>query len=113
MELITTLSQIVIAASILIVWVFRFDNIVIEFNHFGLPDLLRSVVGAAKIAMATLLVAGIWYPALILVPSGVIAFLMLCALYALYVVRHWYMVITGGFICKYVPLLDIWFLCVV
>ena len=35
MELITTLSQIVIAASILIVWVFRFDNIVIEFNHFG------------------------------------------------------------------------------
>ena len=53
MELITTLSQIVIAASILIVWVFRFDNIVIEFNHFGLPDLLRSVVGAAKIAMAT------------------------------------------------------------
>ena len=82
MELLTTLSQVVIAASILIVWVFRFDNIVIEFNHFGLPDLLRGVVGAAKIAMATLLVAGIWYPALILVPAGVIAFLMLCALYA-------------------------------
>ena len=56
MELLTTLSQVVIAASILIVWVFRFDNIVIEFNHFGLPDLIRSVVGAAKIAMATLLV---------------------------------------------------------
>ena len=74
MELVTTLSQIVIAASILIVWVFRFDNIVIEFNHFGLPDLIRSVVGATKIAMATLLIAGIWYPALILVPAGVIAF---------------------------------------
>jgi len=88
MELITTLSQIVIAASILIVWVFRFDNIVIEFNHFGLPDLIRSVVGAAKIAMATLLIAGIWYPALILVPAGVIAFLMLCALYAHFSVRN-------------------------
>ena len=81
MELITTLSQIVIAASILIVWVFRFDNIVIEFNHFGLPDLIRSVVGAAKIAMATLLIAGIWYPALI-------AFLMLCALFAHFSVRN-------------------------
>lgn len=88
MELVTTLSQIVIAVSILIVWVFRFDNIVIEFKQYGLSDLIRSLVGAAKIAMATLLIAGIWYPTLILVPAGVIAFLMLCALYAHFSVRN-------------------------
>ena len=88
MELVTTLSQIVIAVSILIVWVFRFDNIVIEFKQYGLSDLIRSLVGAAKIAMATLLIAGIWYPTLILVPAGIIAFLMLCALYAHFSVRN-------------------------
>ena len=88
MELITALSQIIIAVSILIVWVFRFDNIVIEFKQYGLSDLIRSLVGAAKIAMATLLIAGIWYPTLILVPAGVIAFLMLCALYAHFSVRN-------------------------
>ena len=88
MELVTTLSQIIIAVSILIVWVFRFDNIVIEFKQYGLSDLIRSLVGAAKIAMATLLIAGIWYPTLILVPAGVIAFLMLCALYAHFSVRN-------------------------
>ena len=88
MELIATLSQIIIAVSILIVWVFRFDNIVIEFKQYGLSDLIRSLVGAAKIAMATLLIAGIWYPKLILVPAGVIAFLMLCALYAHFSVRN-------------------------
>ncbi|MDG1059010.1 MAG: DoxX family protein [Flavobacteriaceae bacterium] len=88
MELATTLSQIIIAISILIVWVFRFDNIVIEFKQYGLSDLIRSLVGAAKIAMATLLIAGIWYPTLILVPAGVIAFLMLCALYAHFSVRN-------------------------
>ena len=88
MELATTLSQIIIAISILIVWVFRFDNIVIEFKQYGLSDLIRSLVGAAKIAMATLLIAGIWYPTLILVPAGIIAFLMLCALYAHFSVRN-------------------------
>ena len=88
MELATTLSQIIIAISILIVWVFRFDNIVIEFKQYGLSDLIRSLVGAAKIAMATLLIAGVWYPTLILVPAGVIAFLMLCALYAHFSVRN-------------------------
>ena len=88
MELIATLSQIIIAVSILIVWVFRFDNIVIECKQYGLSDLIRSLVGAAKTAMATLLIAGIWYPTLILVPAGVIAFLMLCALYAHFSVRN-------------------------
>jgi len=69
----------VIAVSIAIVWVGRFDNIVKEFNQYGLPDVVRNVVGATKIALATLLVAGIWYPALVAGPALIMAFLMLCA----------------------------------
>ena len=36
MENIIVLSQITISISILIVWVFRFDNIVVEFEQYGL-----------------------------------------------------------------------------
>ncbi len=72
-------AQIVIAVSIAIVWVGRFDNIVKEFKQYGLPDVVRNVVGATKISLATLLVAGIWYPALVAGPALIMAFLMLCA----------------------------------
>ena len=61
MEILVITSQIIIAVSILIVWVFRFDNIVVEFKQYGLSDLIRSMVGAAKISLATLLVVGIFY----------------------------------------------------
>ena len=75
------IAQIIVALSIIYVWVFRFDNIVIEFKQYGLSDLIRSFVGAAKIALSTLLVAGIWYPSLILVPALLMAFLMIAAQY--------------------------------
>ena len=89
------IAQLVIAVSIVVVWVFRFDNIVKEFKQYGLPDLVRNMVGAAKIALATLLVAGIWYPGLVLVPALLMAFLMLCAQLAHIKVRNpWH---------KYVP----------
>ncbi len=72
-------AQIVIALSIAIVWIFRFDNIVKEFRQFGLPDLVRTMVGAAKIALATLLVAGVWYPVPVAAPAVVMAVLMIGA----------------------------------
>jgi DoxX-like family len=75
------LSQIIVALSIVYVWVFRFDNIVKEFKQYGLSDLTRSIVGSAKIALSTLLVAGIWHSDLVLFPSLFIAFLMLSAQY--------------------------------
>lgn len=77
----SNIAIIIIALSIAYVWIFRFDNIVKEFNQYGLSSLTRSAVGAAKIASSTLLVAGIWYPDLVLIPSLIIAFLMLSAQY--------------------------------
>ncbi len=61
MENIAIAAQLIIAVSIVIVWVFRFDNIVVEFKQYGLSDLVRSMVGASKISLATLLVVGIFY----------------------------------------------------
>lgn len=74
-------AQLIVAVSIVIVWVFRYENIVKEFNQYGLSGLTRSAVGAAKISLATLLVAGIWTPALVLVPALAMAFLMVSAQY--------------------------------
>ena len=81
MTIYSIIAQVIVALSIAYVWIFRFDNIVKEFNQYGLSDLTRSIVGAAKIALSTLLVAGIWYPDLVLIPSLLIAFLMLSAQY--------------------------------
>lgn len=72
-------AQIIIAVSIIVVWVFRFDNIVKEFKQYGISDLLRNMVGASKIAISTLLIAGIWYPSLVLIPALLMALLMLAA----------------------------------
>lgn len=75
------IAQVIIALSIGYVWIFRFDNIVTEFKQFGLSDLTRTIVGATKIALSTLLVAGIRHPDLVLIPALLIAFLMLSAQY--------------------------------
>ncbi len=74
-------AQGIVALSIIYVWIFRFDNIVKEFEQYGLSVLMRSMVGATKIALSTLLLAGIWYPSLVLIPALLLAFLMVAAQY--------------------------------
>ena len=81
MEKITVLIQVVIASSIAFVWIFRFDNVAKDFKQFGLNDLVRSFVGASKISLSTLLVVGIWYPSLVLVPAGLLGLYMIAAQY--------------------------------
>ena len=76
METYAYVAQIAVALAVGYVWVFRFDNIVLEFKQYGLSDLTRTMVGASKIILATLLVAGIWYPALVLVPAIIMGLLM-------------------------------------
>ena len=81
MENLLTLSQIIVAVSVLYVWTFRFHNVLKEFKQFGLSDLTRNIVGATKISLATLLVAGIWHPSLVLIPSIFMGLLMVGAQY--------------------------------
>ena len=79
MEMISNLAQVIVAISIIIVWVFRFNNIVSEFKQYGLPELVRSSVGAAKTVLATILVLDLWYEVPIISASLLMAFLMVCA----------------------------------
>jgi hypothetical protein len=81
METIIKVAQLVVGISVLFVWVFRFDNVVKEFKQFGLSDLMRSIVGASKIALATLLIAGIWYPSFVQIPSILMGIFMISAQY--------------------------------
>ncbi|MDR3735740.1 MAG: DoxX family protein [Acidobacteriaceae bacterium] len=81
-------AQVVIALAIAFVWIVRLPNIVTEFHEYGLPDVLRNAVGAAKIALSTLLVAGIWYPALVPASALLMGLLMLCAQIAHFRAKH-------------------------
>ena len=76
-----SLTQIILGLSVVYVWVFRFDNVVKEFKQFGLNDLTRNFVGAFKIALATLIIAGIWHSSLVQIPSVIMGLFMIAAQY--------------------------------
>lgn len=77
--LIALIAQLIVAVSVLYVWVFRFDNIIKEFKQYGLSDIMRNIVGASKISLSALMIAGVFYPGLVLFSSLSMAFFMLCA----------------------------------
>lgn len=79
MENILILAQLVVSISVIIVWVFRYDNIVLEFKQYGLSNLIRNFVGALKISLATILILGIWHKEFLFISSMAMAFLMICA----------------------------------
>lgn len=98
------LAQIILATSVAYVWIFRYDNIIKEFKQFGLSDLTRSFIGAAKISLATLIIVGIWYPSLVAVPSAIMGTLMIAA-------QYFHFKIKNPFI-KHLPSLFLLVLCV-
>ena len=79
MEIYIILAQIIVALTVDFVWTFRFENVKKEFTRFGLSDLTRNIVGATKISLAALLIAGIWYPSLVLFSSLLMGFFMVSA----------------------------------
>ena len=80
--------QITIAASVLFVWTFRFENIVKEFQVFGFSSSFRTLIGTIKIILSTLLIVGIWHQNLVLIPTILMAFLMICAQYTHFRVKN-------------------------
>jgi hypothetical protein len=48
MEVLSVIAQLIVAVSVLVVWVFRFDNIVKEFKQYELSDLTRMIVEQPK-----------------------------------------------------------------
>ncbi|MEN8928149.1 MAG: DoxX family protein [Flavobacteriales bacterium] len=88
MEEFIKLVQLAIGLSVAYVWIFRFHNVLREFKEFGLSDITRNFVGASKTALATLLIAGIWYPDLAFIPALVMGFFMLSAQYFHFKVKN-------------------------
>lgn len=81
MENLVKLAQIIVAISVAYVWIFRFHNVLKEFDQFGLSHLIRNLIGATKISLATLLVVGIWHSSLVLIPTVLMGLLMIGAQY--------------------------------
>ncbi len=88
MEPLVAVAQVVVALSVLFVWVVRLPNVEKEFTEYGLSDVVRNAVGAAKISAAALLLAGLWYPGLVLPAALTMAVFMLFAQYFHFRVRH-------------------------
>jgi len=105
MENLVRLAQLVLALSVAYVWIFRFHNVVKEFIQFGLNDTTRNFVGVSKIALATLLVAGIWYPTLVQIPALLMGLFMIAA-------QYFHFKIKNTFI-KHLPSLILLILCAV
>lgn len=104
MQTLLLIAQIVVAASVAYVWIFRYDVIIKEFKQFGLSDLTRTAVGAIKVALATLIAAGIWYPSLIAVPAILMGLFMVAA-------QFFHFKIKNPFF-KHLPSLVLLFLCI-
>ncbi|MFM7091862.1 MAG: DoxX family protein [Bacteroidota bacterium] len=99
-----TIVKVIIALSILFVWVLRFDNIVKEFKQYELSDLVRTIVGTSKIILATLLVVSIWHKEFVFIPASLMAFLMISAQYFHFKVKNPWQ--------KHVPSLFLFALCI-
>ena len=105
MENLLSLTQMILALSVAYVWIFRFDNVVKEFKQFGLNDITRNFVGASKIALATLLVAGIWHSSLVQIPAVLMGLFMISA-------QYFHFKIKNPFI-KHLPSLMLLILCAI
>tara|TARA_B000000475_G_scaffold138704_1_gene111828 strand:- start:28 stop:372 length:345 start_codon:yes stop_codon:yes gene_type:complete len=103
MEKLLIASQIIVATSVIIVWVFRRQNITIEFEQYGISNTIRDIVGALKISLATILILGIWHKELLIISSLSMAFLMICAQYFHVKVRNPFK--------KFIPSLSLLILC--
>ena len=79
MENVSIVFQLIVSISVFIVWIFRYDNIVVEFKVYGYSDLLRNFVGVAKTSTSTLLILGLWFKEITIYASLSMAFFMFCA----------------------------------
>jgi hypothetical protein len=98
------LAQIIVAASVYFVWIFRYFNVIKEFHQFGLSDVTRNFVGAAKMSMSALLIVGIWYPDVVLIAAVVMGLFMIGA-------QFFHFKIKNPFI-KHLPSLILLILCI-
>ena len=87
MAILVKIIQVAIALGIYNVWLLRFGkstnwrggtarNLKEEFAVYGLPGWFMGVVGVLKLLCATLLIAGLWFPAVTRPAAAGLAVLM-------------------------------------
>lgn len=87
----TLLAQLIVSLGLLNVWLLRRTkqtpyrgrdarSLAEEFAAYGLPNWFMLLIGTMKISAALLLIAGIWFPALVLPAASTVAVLMVGAL---------------------------------
>lgn len=92
MNTLISLFQVFIALGIFNVWLFRYaketnwrggtaKNMKEEFLAYGLPVWFMVLIGFIKVSLATLLVIGIWVPVVTKPAAGILAILMLGAIF--------------------------------
>ena len=92
METVVQVIQVIIALSLLLVWLARPNmktgyrggnakNLKEEFSVYGLPYWFMILVGILKVGFALLLIAGLWLPQFTLISAIAIAVLMAGALF--------------------------------
>jgi len=88
---IPAILQVIVGLGLLNVWLLRSSSVTAyrggtattlkeEFAAYGLPDAVRYVVGALKVAAAVILIASVQMPLLASIAAGVVAILMVGAL---------------------------------
>jgi hypothetical protein len=91
MDIAVIILQLIIALGIFNVWILRYNkstsyrggeasNMKEEFKVYGLPGWAVSVVGFLKLALAILLIVGIWFPIIVLPAALAMALLMVGAI---------------------------------
>lgn len=69
--------KLLVAGSIFFVWVVRYENIVKEFEVYGLSTQLRDLVGILKLSSAAMLLSG--DPKVTIIGASIISLLMMAA----------------------------------
>ena len=77
-DIFINILKIISTVAIFFVWAVRYENIIKEFNEYGLPDWLRDFVGILKLSFSAMLISS--SDELILIGSAGISILMFCAL---------------------------------
>lgn len=91
MPILRSIVQIIIALGLLNVWLLRFrqrsayrganaGSMKDEFAAYGMPQWSVYAVGTLKVGLAICLLAGLWFPAVILPSSVILCVLMVGAL---------------------------------
>lgn len=86
-----TVLQVIAALGLLNVWLVRFNQgtkyrggsastMLEEFAAYGLPSWFAYAIGALKVGAALALLAGLWFPPLVLPAAALVSLLMVGAL---------------------------------